>query len=75
MLRLQLVRNFIVVTLGTRPMGYRGPVIGKRPDKIVRENAPAPTEPSGTETSAGGVARWWESAKGYGAIETEKTAP
>jgi CspA family cold shock protein len=49
--------------------------IGKRADKVVRESALPHLEPIGTESTTRGVAKWWESAKGYGAIATEKTAP
>lgn len=56
-------------------MGKGGPDIGKRSDKIVRENARPPEEPIGTENSAVGTVKWWESAKGYGAIATEKADP
>jgi CspA family cold shock protein len=56
-------------------VGKGGPDIGKRPDKVVRENAPVPQEPIGTESTTRGTAKWWNSAKGYGAIASEKTAP
>jgi cold shock protein len=52
-----------------------GPDIGKRPDKVVRESAPAPRDPLGATGTTQGTAKWWESAKGYGAIATVTTAP
>jgi cold shock protein len=56
-------------------LGKGGRDIGKRPDKVVRENTHGPQEPIGTENTTRGTAKWWESAKGYGAIASEKTAP
>jgi CspA family cold shock protein len=56
-------------------VGKGGADIGKRADKVVREIAPPPPEPIGTESTTRGIAKWWEIAKGYGAIATDKTAP
>ena len=56
-------------------MGRGGPNIGKRPDKVVRENAPYPEEPLGAEATIPGSVKWWDSGRGYGAISTETTAP
>jgi cold shock CspA family protein len=47
----------------------------KRSDKILRESAPLPRAPIGTEDESIGRVKWWLEAKGYGAIATEKTAP
>lgn len=47
----------------------------KRPEAIVRESAPIPTEPIGTEFTAVGTVRWWRFEKGYGAVITEHSAP
>ncbi len=56
-------------------MGKRGPDIGKRPDKILRETAPLPQEPVDSEDTAPGIVKWFNDGKGYGAIASEKTAP
>ena len=49
--------------------------IGKRPDKITRETTPSPTQPIGTVGSARGVVKWWQDAKGYGAISCAELDP
>jgi CspA family cold shock protein len=56
-------------------VGRGGPDTGKRPDKIARENATAPSEPIGTTGTTQGTVKWWQASKGYGAIAAEKTAP
>ena len=56
-------------------MGRGGPNVGKRPDKVVREAAPVPQEPIGTQDRTTGAVKWWDEMRGYGAIETAKTGP
>lgn len=56
-------------------MGRGGPDIGKRSDKVAREHAPDPLAPIGTEDSGEGTVKWWDRARGYGAVSVGKIAP
>ena len=56
-------------------MGRGGPNLGKRADKILREETAPPAEPIGTTGRATGVVKWWDARRGYGAIATSKTEP
>jgi cold shock CspA family protein len=53
----------------------RRPDLGKRPDKIIRETAPLPTEPLETEGTTTGTVKFFKADKGWGCIEAEATAP
>ena len=56
-------------------MPKRLDLMGKRPDKVVRETATPPSEPLGTEAHGSGIVKWWRPEKGYGAVETNETTP
>ena len=56
-------------------MPSRPDLVGKRPDKVVRETATPPPEAFGTEAHGSGLVKWLRLEKGYGAIETQQTTP
>jgi len=51
------------------------PDIGKRPDKVIRETAALPADPLGTVRTATGTVKFFNAAKGWGAITTGETNP